>query len=258
MTAPRTASRSESGQQVALYVVLVAAEGLQPNEYRADDQKPLVVFGGVPLPAVDLELAALPGGRKDLRGVGIGPEQNEQDAEQPPSHQEDALNDVGPDHGLDAADQGVEHGNRSQDQDHAGDVPPRQQGRGQRQKVVGDADVGHPADQKGGGAVGARGGSRTAVPGIRRPSCARCAGRTTRCVGPAAASRSAGPVGGDQKQCCRGRRFRGVPRKWRSRKWCPGWRRPPPSPDAACSQKVVLGGLLPPGEIDPHRATPLR
>ena len=204
-----------------------------------------------PLPPVDLELAALPGDRKDLRGAGVGPEQDEQDAEQPPSHQEDALNDVGPDHGLDAADQGVEHGYRSQNQDHAGDVPPRQQGRGQRQKVVGDADVGNPADQKGGGAVGAR--------GVAEPLFQVFVGRHAHA--PTVEQHDASgkqqhhdqrdQMGGDQKHVVvedvSGMSHEGgAPANGAQ-----DGEGHHPSRNAARGQKVVLGGLLPPGKVGP-------
>ena len=139
-----------SGQQVPLHHVLVGPEGLQEVEDPSHEQEPEVVLDQAGFPVAQAELAPFPGGGDDL--AGVLPPQNQGAAEHASPHQQDPLQEIGPDHALNAARQGVGHGQEAHHQDHPPHVPPGDEGQGQPQEVDGQAHVQDPAqDERDGG-----------------------------------------------------------------------------------------------------------
>ena len=141
-----------SGQQVPLHHVLVGPEGLQEVEDSSHEQEPEIVLDQAGLPVAQAELSPFPGGGDDLSGVPAAQDQGT--AEQASPHQQDPLQEIGPDHALNAARQGVGHGQKAHHQDHPPHVPPGDEGQGQPQEVDGQAHVQHPAQNEGGGGIG--------------------------------------------------------------------------------------------------------
>ena len=105
-------------------------------------------------------------------GSAGGQEEQIAEADRDAEPESEALNDVGPDDGFDAADQGVEDGDDA-DQDDDGSVfQPGHAADGEGQQVEDEAHLGEVAERIGDGGIDAGADSRSACRSTRRRSCA--------------------------------------------------------------------------------------
>ena len=117
------------GRLVTLHVTLVDAEVLEVHEDAVDQDDPEGGFGPecgvrqIEGQAAETELVVFGGDLEDLAGSGGHAEEEDGDAGECAADEDEALDDVGPDHGLHAADEGIGNHQHAGDEDQGDHAP---------------------------------------------------------------------------------------------------------------------------------------
>ena len=137
------------GGLVALHVTLVDSEVLQVHEDTVDEDDPNgglgpeSGIGQVEAEAAEAELPMLGGDLEDLAGAGGHAQEEDDDAGERAADEDEALDDIGPDHGFHTAHEGIGDDEDAGDEDEGYHAPADEWRKGEGEQVHDGSHPGH-------------------------------------------------------------------------------------------------------------------